>query len=147
MVSTDGENGLEFYASWSMVDIDLWLRRLLPKAFEWLDACRGVMDFHWVLLNTDRLTHFILTRPTITGKELDEVKGTSRKFTSYSIAIGTFYYSHISTVPDIIIISKLPGSPFRAPCIPTGMQLYGRHCAAATPLLAWVRVTVTLLKS
>jgi hypothetical protein len=90
MVGTDGENDLEFNIGWSMVDIDQWFRRLLPKPFEWLDACRGILDIHWVLLNSDRQNHFVLTRPTITGRELNEVKGVAgRKFTSYSIAIGT----------------------------------------------------------
>ena len=99
MVGADGENDLEFNIGWSMVDIDQWFRRLLPKPFEWLDACRGILDIHWVLLNSDRQNHFVLTRPTITGRELDEVKGMAgRKFTSYSIAIGTCLFT-ISDTP------------------------------------------------
>lgn len=91
MVAADGENNLKFNISWSMVDIDLWFRRLLPKLFEWLDACHGALEFHWVLLNSDHQNHFVLTWPTITGKELDKVKGNpGRRFTSYSIAISMY---------------------------------------------------------
>ncbi|KAN0093292.1 hypothetical protein V8E55_004076, partial [Tylopilus felleus] len=88
VVDADGEKDLEFNTSWSVVDIDMWFWRLLPKAFKWLDARRGPLDIHWVLLNSDRLNLFILTQPTITGKELDEVKGSaSRSIMSRSIAI------------------------------------------------------------
>ena len=54
MVGADGGNDLEFSIGWSMVDIDQWLRCLLPKPFEWLDACCDILDIHWVLLNLDR---------------------------------------------------------------------------------------------
>ncbi|KAN0082915.1 hypothetical protein V8E55_008710 [Tylopilus felleus] len=88
MVDSDGGNDLEFYTSWSMVNIDTWFQRLLPKPFEWLDAHRGPLKIHWVLLNTERLNFFALTRPVISSKELDEVKGTPGcKFTMHSIAI------------------------------------------------------------
>ena len=61
------------------------------KPFEWLDACCGALEFHWVLLNSDCQNHFVLTWPTLTGKELDEVKGNpGHRFTSYSIAIGMY---------------------------------------------------------
>ena len=130
MVGADGENDLEFNIGWSMVDIDQWFRRLLPKPFKWLDACCGILDIHWVLLNSDRQNHFVLTRPTITGRELDEVKGMAgRKFTSYSIAIGTCLF----TISDWCLyltsfIPKLPGSPFHVPYyIPTGTWLYERR--------------------
>ncbi|KAG9310191.1 hypothetical protein JVU11DRAFT_9822 [Chiua virens] len=71
--------------------IDLWLRHLLPKPFQWLDAHLGRPDedsFHWVLLSSERKRYFHLRHTTITGKELDEVKGTTgRKFTSFSMII------------------------------------------------------------
>ncbi|KIK79318.1 hypothetical protein PAXRUDRAFT_28442 [Paxillus rubicundulus Ve08.2h10] len=88
IVGADGEKDLEFNISWSMVDIDMRFQRLFPKPFEWLDACCGPLEFHWVLLNSDRQNYFVLTWPMITGKELGEVKGTpGRKFTLFSIAI------------------------------------------------------------
>lgn len=92
LVSEDGGRNLEFSVSWSINDIDLWLRRLLPKPFEWLDARLGKPtegSFHWVLLNSERKKYFVLLRPTITGKELEEVKGSAgRKFSDCSIVIG-----------------------------------------------------------
>lgn len=88
MVDSNGGNDLEFYTSWSMVNIDTWFQRLLPKPFKWLDARRGPLKIHWVLLNTERLNFFALTRPVISSKELNEVKGTPGcKFTMHSIAI------------------------------------------------------------
>ncbi|KAG6374552.1 hypothetical protein JVT61DRAFT_3897 [Boletus reticuloceps] len=102
MVGADGEDDLEFNISWSMVDIDLWFWCLLPKPFEWLDACHSVLDIHWVLLNSDRQMYFVLTQPTITGKELDQVRGTpGRKFTLHSIVICTACSSAIPHMPTI----------------------------------------------
>ena len=83
MVDSDGGNDLEFYMSWSTVDIDTWFQHLLPKPFKWLDACHGPLKIHWVLLNTDCQNYFILTWLVISGKELDEVKGTpGHRFTT-----------------------------------------------------------------
>ncbi|KAG6380631.1 hypothetical protein JVT61DRAFT_4997 [Boletus reticuloceps] len=91
LVSEDGEQDIEFLVSWSMNDIDSWLRRLLPKPFEWLDARLGKPaegSFHWALLNSERQKYFVLMRPMITGKELNEVKGSAgRKFTTFSVVI------------------------------------------------------------
>ena len=132
MVGADGGNDLKFNIGWSMVNIDQWLRCLLPKPFEWLDACRGILDIHWVLLNSDRQNHFVLTWPTITGRELDKVKGVAgRRFTSYSIAIDTLFLILLVSISNNIIIPKLPESPFRILYIPTGMQQYRRLSVAA----------------
>ncbi|KAF8546046.1 hypothetical protein OG21DRAFT_1518381, partial [Imleria badia] len=95
LISEDGGSeqdcDIEFLVLWSMNDIDSWLRRLLPKPFEWLDARLGKPaegSFHWVLLNSERKRYFVLMRPTITGKELDEMKGSvGRKFTAFSVVI------------------------------------------------------------
>ncbi|KAG9309790.1 hypothetical protein JVU11DRAFT_10166 [Chiua virens] len=102
LVSEHDEQPIEFRISWTTTDIDLWLRRLLPKPFQWLDAHLGRPDegsFHWVLLSSERKRYFRLRRTTITGKELDEVKGTTgRKFTSFSVIIGL--YCH----PEFVVL-------------------------------------------
>jgi hypothetical protein len=46
---------LEFMESWSQKAVDQWLRDMLPKPFQWLDARFGHPDIengevHWVLL-------------------------------------------------------------------------------------------------
>ncbi|KAH0827526.1 hypothetical protein J3R83DRAFT_4239 [Lanmaoa asiatica] len=88
MVDIDGTNDLEFDKSWSMVNVDIWFRRLLPKPFKWLDATCGILEIHWVLLNSSRQKQFVLTRPAITGRELNEVKGPVRRdFTEHILVI------------------------------------------------------------
>ncbi|KAI9570857.1 hypothetical protein HD554DRAFT_2079525 [Boletus coccyginus] len=117
LVSDDGEQDIEFLISWSMNDIDSWLRCLLPKPFEWLDArldkpAKG--SFHWALLNSERQKYFVLTRPTITGKELDEVKGSAgRKFTAFSVVVAPRINipQSVFTDWDRSISQALNGSP------------------------------------
>ncbi|KAH0835633.1 hypothetical protein J3R83DRAFT_9382 [Lanmaoa asiatica] len=88
MVDIDGTNDLEFDKSWSMVNVDMWFRRLLPKPFKWLDATCRILEIHWVLLNSSRQKQFVLTRPAITGRELNEVKGPVRRdFTEHILVI------------------------------------------------------------
>ena len=124
VVDADGEKDLEFNTSWSVVDIDMWFWRLLPKAFEWLDARRGPLDIHWVLLNSDRLNLFILTQPTITGKELDEVKGLAgRSIMSHSIAIGM-----CSSSMPTMTVSNITGPA--VPRIPISFTVYSNWDAA-----------------
>ncbi|KIJ06897.1 hypothetical protein PAXINDRAFT_19901 [Paxillus involutus ATCC 200175] len=92
LVREDEGKDLEFLVSWSMDAIDIWLRRLLQKPFQWLDACCGLPaagEYHWVLLGFDRQKYFVITRATTTGKDLDQAKGTTgRKYTTHSIVIG-----------------------------------------------------------
>ena len=94
LVSEDDEQPIKFLVSWTVKDIDLWLRHLLPKLFEWLDACLGKPDegsLHWILLSSERKRYFCLRCTAITGKELDEAKGSSgRKFTAFSVVIGLY---------------------------------------------------------
>ena len=124
MVDADGEKDLEFNTSWSVVDIDMWFWRLLPKAFKWLDARHGPLDIHWVLLNSDRLNLFIVTQPTITGKELDEVKGSaSRSIMSRSIAIGM-----CSSSMPTMTVSNITGPA--APRIPISFTVYSNWDSA-----------------
>ncbi|KAH0826074.1 hypothetical protein J3R83DRAFT_5814 [Lanmaoa asiatica] len=88
MVDIDGTNDLEFNKSWSMVNVDMWFCWLLPKPFKWLDATCGILEIHWVLLNSSRQKQFVLTRPAITGRELNEVKGPVRRdFTEHILVI------------------------------------------------------------
>ena len=92
LVSEDDKQPIEFLVSWTAEDIDSWMRCLLPKPFEWLDARFGKPDdgsFHWVLLSSERKRYFRLRRTMITGKELDEAKGcTGQKFTTFSVVVG-----------------------------------------------------------
>ncbi|KAF8547299.1 hypothetical protein OG21DRAFT_1490344 [Imleria badia] len=91
LVSEDGEQSVEFLVSWTAKDINLWLCRLLPKPFEWLDAHLSIPDegsLHWVLLSSERKKYFRLRRTMTTGKELDEAKGsTGQKFTAFSVVV------------------------------------------------------------
>ncbi|KAH0836374.1 hypothetical protein J3R83DRAFT_7952 [Lanmaoa asiatica] len=91
LISEDGGQPTGFLISWTAKDIDSWLRRLLPKPFEWLDVHLGKLDegsFHWVLLSSERKRYFVLRHTTITGKELDEAKGSvERKFTTFSVVV------------------------------------------------------------
>ncbi|KIJ63931.1 hypothetical protein HYDPIDRAFT_40602 [Hydnomerulius pinastri MD-312] len=91
LVREDEGKDLEFLVSWNMDAIDIWLRRLLPKPFQWLDARCGLPlagEYHWVLLGSDRQRYFVVSRTTTTGKDLDQAKGTTgRKYTTHSVVI------------------------------------------------------------
>ncbi|KAG6376025.1 hypothetical protein JVT61DRAFT_1989 [Boletus reticuloceps] len=110
LVSKDGGRVIEFNTSWTMSDVDDWLRRLLPMPFAWLDARRGkptLGEYHWVLLNSQRLNYFVFICPTITGEELDEVKGPSgRKYTDYSIVITPRQLIPASAYPNLVIATE-----------------------------------------
>ncbi|KAF8550596.1 hypothetical protein OG21DRAFT_1525020 [Imleria badia] len=114
LISADGNKDLEFNISWSMVNIDSWFQRLFPKPFQWLDTRLGFPNIHWVLLNSQRQSHFALMQPTTTGKELDEVKGTSgHKFTLFTIAVikALGRTELASDVMDIATTSDEPEEP------------------------------------
>jgi len=91
-VDHDGDRELEFGLGWDQSAFDDWLRRLLPKPFEWLDMRFGRPEsgtFHWVLLRKNRSRLFVVKRDVTTGVQVSAVKGTTgRKFTDYSVRIG-----------------------------------------------------------
>ncbi|KIK81261.1 hypothetical protein PAXRUDRAFT_27923 [Paxillus rubicundulus Ve08.2h10] len=91
LVSEDDKQPVEFLISWIMKDINLWLCHLLPKLFEWLDACLSKPDegsLHWVLLSLEWKGYFVLRHTTITSKELDKAKGSvGWKFTTFSVVV------------------------------------------------------------
>ena len=41
LISEDAKQPIEFLVSWTAKDIGLWLHRLHPELFEWLDARLG----------------------------------------------------------------------------------------------------------
>ena len=106
-ISKDDGHVIEFNTSWTMADIDGWLHHLLPKPFAWLNAQCGkptLGEYHWVLLNSQRFNYFVLTHPTITGEELDEVKGPSgHKYTDYSIVISESFFLMVQNMTSSII--------------------------------------------
>ena len=105
LVSEDSKDDIEFGLDWSADAINAWLRRLLHKLFDWLDAHCGKPAagfYHWILLGAAGHQLYVINRPTVTGKVLDEVKGTAgRKWNLFSIVIGMFLlwyvtsYSHL----------------------------------------------------
>ena len=95
LVSEDDKQPIKFLVSWTAKNIDLWLCHLLPKLFEWLDACFGKPDegsLHWILLSSEWKRCFCLRHTMITGKELNKAKGSSgQKFTTFSVVIGLYH--------------------------------------------------------
>jgi hypothetical protein len=93
---------LEFMESWSQKAVDQWLRDMLPKPFEWLDARFGLPDVengevHWVLLQRDQRRLFVVERNPTTGAELSRAKGTAaRNPAQWNVRIGWSIYG---TVP------------------------------------------------
>ncbi|KAF8217043.1 hypothetical protein K438DRAFT_409593 [Mycena galopus ATCC 62051] len=83
---------LAFEIDWDHPQIDQWLRLLFPYVFEFLDARyreNRPPAYHWVLINKDNRTLFVMKRPTITGELLDRVKGaTNRKWKEHGVRIG-----------------------------------------------------------
>ncbi|KAF8586630.1 hypothetical protein K439DRAFT_1615008 [Ramaria rubella] len=55
-VSTSEKGSLVFQKNWNTMQIDQWLRKLLPKPFKYLDTKWGVTEdeFHWVLVKVYR---------------------------------------------------------------------------------------------
>lgn len=96
LAADEGDTTLEFQESWSQEAVDNWLRSILPKPFEWLDARYGRPDtengdVHWVLLGRDRKTLFVVARKTTTGAELSKMKGIAgRNPSQWSIRIGPY---------------------------------------------------------
>lgn len=96
LAADEGDTTLEFRESWSQEAVDDWLCSILPKPFEWLDACYGRPDtengdVHWVLLGRDRKTLFIVARKTTTGAELSKAKGTAgRNPSQWNVRIGLY---------------------------------------------------------
>jgi len=100
---------------WNQSALDDWLRHLLPKPFEWLDACFGRPDldsnkFHWVLLRKDRTTLFVVERDPTTGADVAAAKGTvGRKFTDHAVRIGqSVQIIHIRFVTHRTTASREP---------------------------------------
>ncbi|KAG6370780.1 hypothetical protein JVT61DRAFT_10983 [Boletus reticuloceps] len=112
-VTRDGNQVIGFYLSWNMSAIDSWLCCLLPKPFVWVDAHYGKPDpgsFHWVLLGPDQQKFFPLKRPTITGSDLNNVKGPRGKnYTFHSITVVPwgFILSSVYTNWDEAIMKAL----------------------------------------
>ena len=113
-VSKDGKGDIEFSLSWNADAIDAWLHRLLHKPFDWLDAYCGkpaAGSYNWILLGAAGHRLYVVDRPMVTGKVLDEVKGTAgRKWNLFSIVIGMFLphcMSHTRAVTAEILFSFL----------------------------------------
>jgi hypothetical protein len=93
---------LEFMESWSQKAVDQWLRDLLPKPFEWLDARFGHPDIesgevHWVLLQRDQRHLFAVKRNPTTGAELSRAKGTAaRNPSQWNVRIGKLISGKVS---------------------------------------------------
>lgn len=99
LVVDEAEDGgdLEYCESWNAAAIDAWLRKLFPKAFQWLDLKAGALKkdekYHWVLLGKEYKKFFTVQRENTTGKEITKVRGSmsGRRFTETCIFFGMFF--------------------------------------------------------
>lgn len=89
---TREDKELQFSPDWDQKRIDKWFRDLFPLLFEYLDyryPGDAASGYHWVLLGKDQRTLFLMDRERITGAELNESKGpTRRKFTEHVVRFG-----------------------------------------------------------
>ena len=112
LVSEDGKDDIEFGLDCSADAINAWLRHLLHKPFDWLDAHCGKPAaglYHWILLGAAGHRLYVVNRPTVTGKVLNEVKGTAgRKRNLFSIVIGMFLLWYVSGISAMHPDSQLP---------------------------------------
>lgn len=91
------EEPLTFKSSWDIEKIDLWLRKLFPEVFEWLDIrypLERLDEFHWHILAKEhqKLSVFKkISNVPIDGKDLEKLKGpAAQRWNGYKLWFGKF---------------------------------------------------------
>ncbi|KAJ7180883.1 hypothetical protein C8R46DRAFT_1028281 [Mycena filopes] len=79
---TQDDKDIVYDPTWKQTRIDKWFRQLLPLLFEFLDAqypAEVVSSVHWILLGKAQRKLFVMDRDTISGVDVAEAIGSSKR--------------------------------------------------------------------